>query len=120
MAKHLPFLGLIFLLSNFGAGWLDGQFFLSEDLETWENILGFNAESLDTGSPWTWAVAGPKWITTTIPKWIMFDYDFLTGGWVIVRVFCIATFGVMGVAAMLGVFIQAGRGLIGTITGIGR
>lgn len=115
--KILMFVSFVFFIGSLCCLFIEGHYLGSEQLDLANSLTEYNVVEVSSGGIWSFAQIGSGLIAA-IPKMIMWDYNFFTGGYVIFRLFFIMTLSVGVVWGVIQVFITVAQGVIGWIRGV--
>lgn len=102
-SKGIMFYAFIWVMCTLICLFLEGGYWGSTDNNILNQLTGYNVVEL--GGLWGVVRGGIGFLTHGVPKLISFDYSFLYGGWMIIRIIFIAVFAVGFIWAMLQLFV---------------
>ena len=116
--KLMMFATFVFFIGSLLCLFIEGGYIDSPELSLANSLTGYNIVDVSGAGTWSFAKLATGFLTTGIPKLIMWDYNFFQGGYFIIRLFLIMTISVMIVWMVIQVFITVAQGIIGWIRGL--
>jgi hypothetical protein len=115
--KILMFVSFVFFIGSLCCLFIEGAYFGPSDIDLVNSLTEYNVIEVSGGGTWSFAQIGSALISA-IPKMIMWDYNFFTGGYIIFRLFFIMTLSVGVVWGIIQIFVTVAQGIIGWIRGV--
>lgn len=114
----MMFATFVFFVGSLLCLFIEGGYLGSDQMSLANALTGYNIVEISGAGTWSFAKIAGGFLTTGLPKLIMWDYNFFQGGYFIVRLFMIMTISVMVVWGVIQVFLTVAQGIIGWIRGL--
>lgn len=116
--KLMMFASFVFFIGALCCLFIEGDYIGSDEVSLANSLTGYNVIEVSSGGVWSFAKIGIGFLTTGVPKLILWDYNFFQGGYYIIRLFLIMTLSVMVVWGVTQVMLTVAQGIIGWIRGV--
>ena len=108
----MMFLAFVFIVGQLTCLFIEGSFFGQEEVDVVNSLTGYNTLQLSGGGFWNIPKLAMGFITTGLPKMIMWDYSFLDGGWAMVKWLMLYPISIGVVWGLTMVFIGVVQGVM--------
>ena len=115
--KQLMFCSFVFLVGSLCCLIIEGAYYAQGDLDMLNALTGYNIVQVSGAGIWAIPKLGWGFMIHGLPKLIMWDFSFFTGGWFIFRIFLIGTLSVALVWGVTMAFVSFGQGLLSRFMG---
>jgi len=83
--KLMMFLLFVFFIGNFISLIGDGEWFGDADMDITNHLTGYSVIELSGAGFWSIPKAGIGFLTDGLPRVLMWDYSYLQGDWMLLR-----------------------------------
>lgn len=111
------FISFVFLIGTLACLILEGTYFGQREFDILNSLTGYTIVQVSGAGLWSIPKLGVGFMLHGLPKLILWDFSFFTGGWFLFRVVLIATLSVGVVWGVITMFISFGQGILSQFMG---
>jgi hypothetical protein len=115
--KILMFVAFVFFIGSLCCLFIEGDFIGTDQISLANSLTGYDVVEISGGGVWSFAKIGTA-LLSAIPKMIMWDYNFFTGGYFVFRLLFIMVLSTGVVWGIIQIFVTVAQGIIGLIRGL--
>lgn len=115
--KQLMFASFVFMVGTLSCLIIEGAYYGQGDLDIINALTGYNVIQMSGAGIWAIPKLGLGFMTTGLPKLLLWDFSFFEGGWFIFRLFLIGTLSLALVWGVTMALISFGQGILNQFIG---